>query len=199
MIRVNLLRNISAGDEKTSQGYTQTYVATADSPERAMAIKIAIAVIPSLAFFGFRFYKISEVRAELNAVSLKNNQVLAQLETLAPAVKELDRFKEEEKHLKDQLEVIKGLSKERLKVVKSLTAIPDLMPPKAWITYLNISENNKVKIDGLAVDDIVVADFLKNLNASIYYTNVVLTSSEETKTRGGTLKKFGVQCDLENF
>ena len=90
------------------------------------------------------------------------------------------------------------MSKERLKNVKSLDALQGIIPSKAWLTEAKILEN-KIEISGMATDDLVISDFMQDLTKSIYFTHVVLESSEEVKRDEGVVKQFKIKCNLENL
>ncbi len=194
MIRVNLLRNA------IDQGVPDFNFKTDIVPDvkKELYGRVLLLALPIIAVFGFRQYNAFMARSEISKLEVKAKELSAKLKELEPAVKEVEKFKEEKRKLDSQLDIIKQLSKERLKNVKSLDALQNLIPQKAWLTAIRVKEN-KAELDGFAVDDIVVSEFMQALENSIYYANVSLVTSEEFKKEAGTIKKFVIKCNLENL
>ncbi len=107
-------------------------------------------------------------------------------------------FKKEKERVQVQIDTIKSLSKERLKNVKALETIQNLIPEKAWLTLLKIDENRAV-FEGNAVDDKIVADFMAALEDNIYFANVRLIKSADQQSKDGTVKGFVIECGMEGI
>jgi len=194
MIKVNLLTNA------IDQGGADFNFKTDVMPDvkKEFYSRIFILIVPIVAVFAFRQFNAFQARSEVSKLEKKSQELQVKLKELEPAVKEVEKFKEEKKKLDSQLDIIKQLSKERLKNVKSLDALQNLIPQKAWLTAVKVKEN-KVEMDGLAIDDIVISEFMQALENSIFYANVGLVNSEEYKKDLGTIKKFTIKCNLENL
>jgi type IV pilus assembly protein PilN len=206
MIRINLLHDVSqlASKKKkftfgaSSSEKSQGSIVSQGDQTRQFLTRVIVFVIPLIFSFGQKEYKKSVSDSDLKRVEMENQALQAKLRTLDPAVKEVEKYQEEKKRLDSQLEVIKQLSKERLKNVKSLDSLQAIIPAKAWLTSLKL-EDKKVDIEGLAVDDIVVSEFMQAMSSTIYFSNVTLISSEEAKRSEGVVKKFKIKCTLENL
>jgi Tfp pilus assembly protein PilN len=69
-----------------------------------------------------------------------------------------------------------------------------LIPEKAWISsFTNTGE--KVVLDGTAVDNTIIAEFMKRLQGSKHYTDVELVLSEQE----GLNHKFVIQCKIQKI
>jgi Tfp pilus assembly protein PilN len=203
MIRVNLLKD--SRDRGTATALSGTNFISGggggggDSDgTRDVLFKSLIFIIPLIVMYGYQQYTTSQAEEQMRFLNGQAKGLETQLRALDPVVKELERFQEEKRKLDSQLDVIKRLSKERLKNVKSLDALQGIIPPKAWLSQLKIAEN-KVELEGYATDDIVISDFMQSLESSIYFSGVTLASSDETKREDGVVKKFMIKCTLENL
>ena len=205
MIRVNLLidarQTSSVGTTGGVYSVTSTRVGTMVgqlSNKRDLLIRLGMVLIPIVIMFGYREYLNHSAKGELASLQEKLVSLKTQLQKLDPQVKETERFQDEKKKVLSQLEIVKKLSKERIKNVKSLDALQSLIPPKSWLTSVKIIDN-KVEIEGLATDDIILSDFMQALGNSIYFSNVSLVTSDEIKTNEGVAKKFSLRCNLEHL
>jgi Tfp pilus assembly protein PilN len=197
MIKVNLLRD--TGSRVSADGkYLSEELERAPFPVKEVLTKGIAFLLPVVIYLSYRGYREIVLSSQLKGLSQELTSTQEKLKSLDPAVKEMDRFQVEKSRLDSQLDVIKRLSKERLKNVKSLDALEGIIPQRAWLKSLKFTDN-KVEFSGLATDDLVVSEFMSALEASIYFANVTLVSSEELKVQAGNLKAFIVRCVLENL
>lgn len=194
MIRVNLLK--SKVEQVAPEIHYQTDISF--GTKSTIKEKLFYLFLPFALIFGFFQYKAYSVKMEINSFEQKSQQALAKLKGMDLDIKEIEKFQAEKRKLDSQVEVIKQLSKERLKNVKSLDAVQNLIPQKAWLSSISIRDN-KVQFSGFATDDIVVSEFMQALENSVYFAGVNLVSSEEFKKDAGAIKKFTINCNLENL
>jgi type IV pilus assembly protein PilN len=76
--------------------------------------------------------------------------------------------------------------------VQMLDELSILIPEKAWIKSLN-NTGNKLVLEGTAIDDTVIADFMKKLQGSQHFTDVELVIAEQE----GLNHKFVIQCKIK--
>lgn len=201
MIRVNLLRSIGVAKGPTTGVATDPGLDTDMSfvkTEGGLKAKGILFIAPIILVIVFIQYNYLEKKSKRDRLQKELKVVQAELKRLEPDVREVERYKEEKRKLEAQLEVVKSLSKERLRNVKSLDALQSLIPQKAWLDSLVIKDS-RVILAGFAVDDIVVSEFLQNLESSIFFSNVTLVASEDQKTKAGVVKKFSIRTQLENM
>lgn len=209
MIRVNLLRDVAGGGGGAAAGTMATsgvaldQTGTMSTEESAgsnfdIILKIIAVIIPIALTVSYRNYQIGIKKAQEDSLQTQLTSLENKLKSYEPGLKDIEKFQEEKRKLDNQLDVIKHLSKERLKNVKSLDALQGIIPNKAWLKSLKIEEN-KVEMQGIATDDLVISDFMKDLEASIYFTGVTLEGSEEVRTDAGSQKTFSIKCGLQNL
>lgn len=207
IINVNLLRDISqtnAPKKMFSFGASSAInavsgvVMPAKDETSAFVNRGIIFVIPIIFALGTQKYQKIMSDDMLQNLQKEHAALQEKLKTFDPAVREVERFQEEKRKLNSQLEVIKQLSRERLKNVKSLDMLQQIIPAKAWLISLRVIEK-KVEMEGIALDDIIISEFMQAMSQTIYFSNVTLVSSEEAKLSEGLVKKFKIKCNLENL
>lgn len=118
-----------------------------------------------------------------------------ELRTLKAKIGELAKLKDHKKMLENKLKIVTELESNRRGPVDMFTSIGLAVPEKAWLSILK--ETNRIIIlKGYAAYDDVVADFMRNLEAS-GLGRVEL----EVAQRGGGRKARGVAigAELVNF
>lgn len=104
----------------------------------------------------------------------------------------LTEFEEEFRFLQIQLSTIEGLQKKQIKTDQVLTELTSLIPIDVYLSDLNIKEK-KVSLTATALSEAGLATFLKNLQTSSQFDNLVLSQvSSETE------KEIGIQFQLKS-
>lgn len=204
MIKINLLRDssssagTSAGVMSSGGGSGGFSSSSGIVDGKDLLIKALLVLLPVVAYYGYDMQTVQTKKAkveELRGQIAKTDKELAALDV---QVKEVEKFMEEKRRLNSQLDTIKNLSKERLRNVKSMDALQSIMPQKAWLLEMSIKDTN-VSLEGQAIDDIVISDFMRDLEESVFFNNVVLEASEEVRRDEGNVKKFRIRANLENL
>jgi type IV pilus assembly protein PilN len=105
---------------------------------------------------------------------------------------EIEDFKKRKQELERKLDIIKDLNTKKMGPVQMLDELSILIPEKAWIKSLN-NTGNKLVLEGTAIDDTVIADFMKKLQGSQHFTDVELVIAEQE----GLNHKFVIQCKIK--
>ena len=198
MIRVNLARNRAqaTGDQNTGMNFSVS-VDGEDASEQKSAVKNLF-----LLFVGVICLVIYE---KYNTFTLNDSTMLlvqeySQLEQqLTKDKAALDRFKSSEseaKVLEDKLSIIRKLSRTRLRDVKALDYIQEIIPDKVWLKQLNIDQE-VVKISGFSMLDEDLSNFIQTLDRSAFFQEVLLTQAQEVATKSGSYKQFDISARLE--
>jgi Tfp pilus assembly protein PilN len=81
--------------------------------------------------------------------------------------------------------------------VKTLDNLALLVPSNdIWLVKITQKDNN-IKIEGVGRDNIVVADFMKDIEKFDPIKSVDLVSSKNTEISGITLQQFNFACILK--
>lgn len=117
-----------------------------------------------------------------------------QIKELKVKAEEIEKVKKRRVELEKKLQVINDLSIQKTGPVEVLDELSMLIPEKAWISsFTNTGE--KVVLDGTAVDNTIIAEFMKRLQGSKHYTDVELVLSEQE----GLNHKFVIQCKIKKI
>lgn len=108
---------------------------------------------------------------------------------------EINKAKESQKAFQDKLNVINSLRKEKASPARVLDEISILKPEKIQLESLK-KEGSKLGIEGVALDDETVANFMTNLRKSKVFKSVDLIVSEQTEQSKIKLKKFVLSCEI---
>ena len=108
---------------------------------------------------------------------------------------EVNRAKEAQRALQDKLNVINSLRKEKAIPAKVLDELSMDKPEKIHLESLK-KEGSKLGIEGIALDDETIANFMTNLRKSKLFKNVDLIVSEQVEQSKLKLKKFILSCEI---
>ncbi|MBW2220824.1 MAG: PilN domain-containing protein [Deltaproteobacteria bacterium] len=118
-----------------------------------------------------------------------------EIEKYAKINKEIQTIKKKIAILKKKTEVIKTLEANRLKPVKLLDAMTQLVVPnRMWFTDFS-DKGQDVAIKGVAVDNKTVADFMTRLENSDIFSSVNLKTLKQKKYQKITMKDFHITCN----
>ena len=137
------------------------------------------------------------INSSISDVKSKIKESEASLIELDKAIGDLDKFKNDKKELEQKLGVIATLEENRLAPVKTLDNLAILVPSKdIWLVKIT-QKDEKVTIEGIGRDNVVVADFMKDIEKFDPIKSVDLISSKNTDIAGITLQRFNFSCILK--
>ena len=137
------------------------------------------------------------INSSISDVKNKIKESEAQLIELDKAIGDLDKFKNDKKELEQKLGVIATLEENRLAPVKTLDNLAMLVPSKdIWLIKIT-QKGDSVSIEGIGRDNLVVADFMKDIEKFDPIKSVDLISSKKTDIAGITLQRFNFSCVLK--
>lgn len=195
MIKVNLLtRGAIATD-----GARRDVEIVGDDKEvqKQGLVKLILILLPAIGLYTFQMTTIPGLEADKGRLQ----KSLADLKTYnsgaEAAVREIKKFKEDEERIQKRIEVLQKLSKSRTSEIKILKLLADVIPEKAWLNSVNISQN-RANIVGLAVNNTEVNNFAEKLKSNILVADLQLVRiAEERLDNGAPLTRFEFNCLLE--
>jgi len=139
-----------------------------------------------------------------------NKQIMTVKENTKQVIKQISKYKEKAdrvakikkdlKILKDKLEVVSSLKKQKEKQLILFDAMTDLVVPgRMWLQSLE-TDKNTVTIKGIAFDNPTIADFMGRLEESetFGFGKVDLKTAKMKKFKDGLmLKSFELLCKKE--
>jgi len=111
---------------------------------------------------------------------------------------EIGEIRKKLQDLEMRQNVIQDLEKQRFEPVHIMDELTDkIVPERMWLTRLNI-QANQMDVDGIALDNKTVADFIDNLESlsklndkkALMYEKVRLNKLQQEEIRNLNMKKF---------
>ena len=177
MIKINLLL---ARKEKKRVGLRKEIV---------VLILSVVLLVALIILFQWRLEKETE---ETLAKISKTKKDIAYYKSLTT---EVEKKKEEQKMLQNRLNIINSLRKEKATPAKVLDELSIDKPEKLHLESLK-KDGSKLGIEGIALDDETIANFMTNLRKSKLFKNVDLIVSEQVEQSKVKLKKFILSCEI---
>jgi type IV pilus assembly protein PilN len=109
--------------------------------------------------------------------------------------KDLEVAKQTQKILQDKMNVINTLRKQKSGPAKVLDELSIDKPEKVYFESVK-KDGSNLGIEGIALDDETVANFMTNLRKSKLFKKVDLIVSESTELSKFKLKKFILSCEI---
>ena len=108
--------------------------------------------------------------------------------------KEIAKIKKTLENLRKKMAVIEQLESDRHAPVRLLDTMTQvLMAKRMWFTKLDVKENT-VNIQGIALDNKTVADFMVRLQKCGLFSNVNLKTLKRQQVQKSNLKSFQILC-----
>jgi type IV pilus assembly protein PilN len=178
MIRINLLPFRSARRK--------------ENVRRQVSLFLLSLILVLLALFYFNFSlnsKISKLKKQIKTTT-------AELEKYNEINREIARIKQKLENLRKKMAVIDLLDNNRHEPVKLLDTMTKMIVPKRmWFTLLQEKEQSKVVvIEGIALDNKTVADFMVRLQGCGLFSAVNLKTLKHKGLLNNNLKSFQISC-----
>jgi type IV pilus assembly protein PilN len=137
------------------------------------------------------------INSSISDLTSKIKESEASLIELDKAIGDLDKFKNDKKELEQKLGVIATLEENRLAPVKTLDNLAMIVPStNIWLIKIT-QKGDKINIEGIGRDNVVVADFMKDIEKFDPIKSVDLISSKNTDVAGVPLQRFNFSCILK--
>lgn len=114
---------------------------------------------------------------ELEARQTEKNDKTKQVAALNEQVKQVADFEQRKKQLEDKNRIIDQLEKSRVGPVKVLDHVSQSLDPlKLWLVRVGVNGQN-IDLEGRALSNDDVVEFVNNLRRTDYFTNIDLQES----------------------
>ena len=177
MIKINLLQ---ARKEKKKVGLRKEFII------------LIVSVVLLLVAFIFIHWGLNKKQEDTLAQIAQRKAEIAKYKSLTT---EVNKAKEEQKMLQNRLDIIDSLRKDKARAAKVLDELSIDKPEKMHLESLK-KEGSKLGIEGIALDDETIANFMTNLRKSKLFKNVDLIVSEQVEQNKIKLKKFILSCEI---
>ena len=177
MIKINLLLTRK---EKKKAGVRKEFVIL------IVAVGLLLILLAALN------WKMGKEKEDLVTQISETKKEIARYKSLAV---EVTKAKEAQKVLQDKLNIINSLRKGKETPVRVLDEISVDKPEKLQLELMK-KEGSKLAIEGIALDDETIVQFMTNLKKSKLFKNVDLIVSEQIEQNKIKLKKFILSCEI---
>ena len=177
MIKINLLL---ARKEKKKVGI------------RKELIVLILSIVLLVVALGVIQYLLEKERDDTLAQISNTKKEIAYYKSLTT---EVTKAKEAQKTLQEKLNIINSLRKAKSGPAKVLDELSIDKPEKIHLESVK-KEGSKLGIEGIAMDDETIANFMTNLRKSKLFKNVDLIVSEQVEQSKLKLKKFILSCEI---
>ena len=178
MIRINLLPVRAAKKKESALQQLAIFGAS---------FGVVLAII--LIMFFVKLGQISGTKDDIAAANVK----IAELKTRIGKLDELKKLKDE---VKKKLDVLAELRKNKSGPAKRLATLSDSTPDQLWLQSYK-EAGDSIKIAGFAMNEELIAQYIRALEASTDYERVDLVVSEQKDIAGTKLKRFELSFVLE--
>ena len=177
MIRINLLPVKAAQKKEKLKG--QLFV-----------LVLVLIVVAALCGFAY-MYQVNRIQAAQAEIDQKRFEISKLMKTIG----EVNQFKKRQQELRAKLDVMVQLEEARSGPVHALDELYKAMPEKLWLTSFSES-GGSAKIEGIGLNEETVALFMRQLDASEYFSNVELQVTQQSVQDGNKFQRFSLVAKL---
>lgn len=159
---------------------------------RQFALVLSAVLVGSIALVSLYHMKLSNDVKNARAAVASTQQ---QIERFKPQLKQLEEYRKTKAEIEKKLEVIERLDASRSGPVRVFDELATHAPPRLWLTKLE-AHGGELRIEGMSLDNELVALFLTALNESEYFDNVELRETTAKERSGYKLNEFALSATL---
>jgi len=177
MIKINLLL---ARKEKRKSGTKKEFIV------------LILSIVLLLGVFVYIQWGLNGKIEDTLAQNAKKKEEILKYKSLTT---EVEKKKQEQKMLQNRLDIINSLRKDKARAARVLDELSIDKPEKLQLESLK-KDGAKLAIEGVALDDETIANFMTNLRKSKLFKNVDLIVSEQIEQSKMKVKKFVLSCEI---
>jgi type IV pilus assembly protein PilN len=177
MIKINLLL---ARKEKRKSGTKKEFIV------------LILSIVLLLGVFAYIQWGLNGKIEDTLAQNAKKKEEILKYKSLTA---EVEKKKQEQKMLQNRLDIINSLRKDKARAARVLDQLSIDKPEKLQLESLK-KDGAKLAIEGVALDDETIANFMTNLRKSKLFKNVDLIVSEQIEQSKMKMKKFVLSCEI---
>jgi Tfp pilus assembly protein PilN len=183
MIRINLLPR----EEKAHRGQVGIQFKVGE-----LVVPIALLVAVMLVVAGTALSQ----RMGIASLTRSIEEVDAQSRALAPQIERVNRLAQERAELDIRMGVITKLQQGRTQSVRLMDDLARCIPDHLWLTGADAASPTSLSLEGVTFSNLVVSDFMSNLERSPMFANVELEVAERSELSDHNVVKFRITCQV---
>ncbi|MEK6554207.1 MAG: PilN domain-containing protein [Bdellovibrionota bacterium] len=203
MIKVNLLKNRGTVSEASTQ-FDYTNISgtpdsgadsSASSSPLAILAKVLIIFSLSVLLYIYESYNIGVLTEQNAAVQARVQELQAEITKNESIIGRATEMQSEIKQIEERINVIKKMSKIRLREIKAIDYLQNTMPDRVWFQTLDFKDKS-FRVMGYAATDESLNRFIDTIDGKSFFRTAILLNNDDFKTKGGSVKKFIISTDL---
>jgi type IV pilus assembly protein PilN len=159
---------------------------------RQFGLILGAALLGSVVIVSLYHIKLSGDVKEAKAAVAATQQ---QIDVFEPQLKQVEEYRKTKAEIEKKLEIIGRLEASRSGPVHIFDELATHAPPRLWLTKLEV-HGGKITIEGMSLDNELVALFLTALNESVYFKDVELRETKAKEMSGYKLNEFELSAML---
>lgn len=138
----------------------------------------------------------SRITEQIQMSNARVDQMKRDIDQFKPQLEQVAAFRKQKAQLEKKIKVIADLANARSGPVHVLNELANRTPERLWLTKLS-TQDGEIFMEGLSLDNDLVALFLTSLSESPYFKDVDL---DNTKLKEGALRlvSFKIRAGLVN-
>lgn len=159
---------------------------------RQFATLLAATFVGSLVLAGLVHTKlIADVAGTQSSIGALERQI----EAFKPQLEQVERYRATKQSIEAKLAVIDKLERSRSGPLRILTELSTHAPERLWVVGLS-AQNERIEVEGMSLDNELVAQFMTALGESEYFENVELQRTEAKDVDGLRLNEFELSATI---
>lgn len=205
MIKINLIKSkvgdsvrLDPGGANLSTNMTANIRYDNSEQDRPQGIiKIVLMLGFVLVAYFYRSHVIGQLELQTQSLSQQESILQEELRLKTEQAGSKVELEEQARELKNRLEVIKNLSKGRIKEVRALDYIQSVVPEQVWLKSISYQQTQML-LRGNSSADGDLAQFFKSLEKSPFFKDMVVLQSKEDRSQSSVVKSFEVTFKVES-
>jgi len=152
-----------------------------------IGILLGVILITSVILFGVDMYKTSELTTledEFSGLKAQNNILKKKI----GKIRNLDKLRAD---VERKLELVDKLQAGRFYTLATLNELAEVIPENVWLTTIKDS-GEALAVSGLGESNKAVANFMRALDQSPFFSNINLTTIARTEAGNIPIRKFSL-------
>jgi len=159
---------------------------------RQLALVLVAALVGSVLLSGAIHWKVRHDVSSTREMTLATQK---EIDAFEPQLKQVEAFKKTKAEIEQKLDVIEGLNEARSGPVHMLDELATHTPDRIWISKVSV-HGGRMLMEGMSLDNELVALFLTALEESPYFKSVELVETQAKEKDGFRLNAFEVSAVL---
>ncbi len=131
----------------------------------------------------------------MNKLNSEIKSMKKELNSLQDAVSLVKQFQKKQKDLQHKIGIVQKLNVGRLNEAKILDNLALSVPDYMWLDGVK-QTGNQLTISGVTFSNVIVADFMRNLENNPYFGNVKLKVIEKKTLLQHDIMEFKLSCSI---